>query len=214
MEGKITGGWPAAQNETLLPDQPVEQTEQPDIAVLDGFCGDLVRSNDIEPVNLAFGKLRRHRAGLFVRQIGICPVDQQRCDMICIRLECPAEMEHRFGQPFIGIILDQQIEKAQHFIFGNYRTAVIFLFQPPDDRRAIHYRFQIAVAIAKIKGRQQCHLRFWIALRSAHRATPADIMSYVPIAQQRQHLSRIGRSRRAHQFEPVGHIRPFHPPSV
>ena len=141
-------------------------------------------------------------------------MDQQRPDMFGVRLKRPAEMEHDFRHPFIGIILDQQIEKAQRFMFGNDRRPAIFLFQPPDDRRAIHYGFKIAVTIAEVKGRQQRHLRLRIAVRSAHRAAPDDIISDVPVAQQRQHFARIGRTRRAHEFEPVDHIRPFHPPSV
>ena len=175
----------------------VEQIHQAPVGCFDDRPGSLIGADHRQAPDLALGKpcfcAFDHR---FSGTDSDILKGQDVTRLLDIGRITPAEMKHRLRHPFIGEVFQQAVDEAQGRLIRANLAGGPLGFKPADQRRGVRHGFDHAVDIGQVEGRQQFDGRAWQAQPVRHCAGEQAIGN-VPVAQQRQHLARVGRTRRA-----------------
>ena len=136
----------------------LERRHEAAIACLDHRRGGGVGADDIKPFGLPFAeglpRLLMIGGGVVHHRVS----GQDVRTLLDIGRLAPAVMEHRLGQPLVGVVLQKIVEEGECCVLRHHMAAGIGPFQPADDRRRIHHRVHAACIVGEVKGRQQFHL--------------------------------------------------------
>ena len=113
-------------------------------------------------------------------------------------------MEHRLGQPLVGKVFQQGIDKRQGGVGGQHLAPRVLGLKAAYQRCGVGDGLQRAIGARQVKGGQQ--VRFGHRQARHPRARWHQPVGDAAVAQQRHHLARVGRARNtAEQQGGLGH---------
>ena len=200
-ESEVRGAGTVTHQEGLHLKMRVQERQQAAIALLDGRPGDFVGSHHCEAPHLPLAERLGEPCQLLGGR-GDVPVDgQDQRGLLHVLRVGPAIVEHRFGEPLVGVILDQCVEKGDCRIRMDHPALAVALLEAADLRRRVDHRLIASSAAAgKDENRNQ---RDW-NLGNPHvlrRAAPDPAEGNPSVAQHGSHLAAVGRSVAADELE-------------
>ena len=181
----------------------IQGGEESPVAALDHRRGDGAGADDAQPRDLALRELRLHLRHDRIRAGDIAPARQDLARPLDVGGVVPAVVEHRLGEPFVGIVLEQVVEEADDRIGRQHRAADVLALEPADQRRGVDHRLDHARGIGQVERGQQLHRRR--GHRVGRRAVADEkAVGQMAVAQHRQHLAGVGGARRPGQANGIG----------
>jgi hypothetical protein len=121
------------EQERLAREMSLERLQEPAVARLDDRSGHGVRAHNAQAADLALadgpGDLSQGLVGNGV----VAPGGQDDRGFVDVVLVGPAVVEHGLGQPFVGVILDQLVDKGEARIVRDQAASGIVTFQPANE---------------------------------------------------------------------------------
>ena len=207
-DGEIAGAWPfwPIRPRGNEPQEFLEGFQEAAVLFgLDHRAGHRVGADVAQPADLALGERPWRRpgpAGLVQAGCVAPPVGQGRRGLGDVGRIGPAVVEHRLGQPLVGVVLDQLVQERQRRIGGDQAAPGVGLLEALDERRGVGDRLQLAAQVRQVEGRQQRDL-------GARQIPQGGVVGQheavgdAAVAQHGQHLAGVGRSRRAGEGDGV-----------
>ena len=135
------------------------------------------------------GRLERGFARVHAQEVN----RQNAASLVDTGRKMPAVMEHRLGDPLVGKILQQGVDKGQNRIRRQRTASGNFLLQAAKNGRGIGHSHQRTRPVGEIKGRQQFNRRLGhtgLVCCIAHQVAVGN----VSVTHERQHLACVGRT--------------------
>ena len=201
-EAEVAGPRPRAHKESMTGDEMrIEQAKQAPVAGLDDGRGYVVGADHAQPFDLALGDV----AGRLRQRVAAHQRIAVECEhlrgLVNIGRIFPSIVEHWLGQPFVGVILEQRVEKCERGIGRDDRARRESLFEPPNLKGRVDHRvFRASILAGKHEHRDKRDRNGGdadVVTRSAHDPRERDSS----IAQRRPHLARVRRSKSANEFQ-------------
>ena len=137
VEGEVARAGAPAHHEAGTGETRIEQCEQAPVAILDHRGGGGVRADDAEAADLPLGELLACLGRDLVLPVDQHPARQERRGVLHVGGVGPAIVEHRLGEPFVGVVLDERVEEREHRVGRNHRAPGVRLLQPAGERARI-----------------------------------------------------------------------------
>jgi hypothetical protein len=189
-----------AEHERLHVPDRVEQVEQALVRRLDHRTVLVGAAHQRTAADLAVGDERLRLLPAPVGLLRVVVEGQQPPGLVDGLRVVPAVVEHRLGEPLVGVVLDEAVAELDHRVGGGEAAAGDHRLEPVDERARIDHRLGVsAVGIGKGDHRDQPHRhrRQVVERRVAQHPGERD----APIAQHGAHLHRIRRAVGAAQLQ-------------